>query len=221
LNKSDSAAGEVFWKCVYVIFCVILLCLTAVQLFSFVLSDPHSGWDYQVYKGAVQSLNHGEDPYYLLNINQYTGEWLPYNYPPHTLLFFWCLQFLFIFQTLWAYYASLFVLMVISGYLIVRLDEKPEYLFLITLLLIVCIQMIASDCFVNPFIKNYQENIEKQGYVVAASITSQTGFRHQTVMKTLEQLASEYGWDRRQDRETKSPKYMPRAKPAEGSSQAS
>jgi hypothetical protein len=134
LKKPASATGEVFWKYVYVLLCVILLCLTAGQLFSG-LSNPDTGRDYRVYKGAVQSLNHGEDPYFLLNINQYTGDWLPFLYPPHTLLFFWCLQFFFIYQSIWIYYAFLVAFMVASGYLIVTSDKKPQYLFFITLLL--------------------------------------------------------------------------------------
>ena len=99
------------------------------------MADPHSGWDYRVYLGAVQSLNHGENPYVLLNVNQYSKEMNPFTYPPHTLLFFWCLQVFFIFQSIWIYYAFLFALMVASGYLILTLDQKPEYLFFITLLL--------------------------------------------------------------------------------------
>jgi len=91
--------------------------------------------DYRVFKGAVQSLNHGENPYSLSNITYYVGGTLPFNYPPHTLLFFWCLQFLFIFQSIWIYYAFLVALMIASGYLILTLDQKPEYLFFVTLLL--------------------------------------------------------------------------------------
>jgi len=123
-----------FWKRAYVVLCVILLCLTAGQLF-LGLSIPSSGMDYRVFKGAVQSLNHGENPYSLSNITYYVGGTLPFNYPPHTLLFFWCLQFFFIFQSIWIYYIFLIVLMVASGYLIVTLDQKPEYLFFVTLLL--------------------------------------------------------------------------------------
>jgi hypothetical protein len=134
LKKPASATAEVFWKYVYVLLCVILLCLTAGQLF-LGLSNSYSGMDYRVYKGAVQSLNHGEDPYFLLNINQYSGEWLPFLYPPHTLLFFWCLQIFFIFQNIWMYYVFLIALLGASGYLIVILDQKPQYLFLITLLM--------------------------------------------------------------------------------------
>jgi hypothetical protein len=132
LKKPVSASEDFFWNRAYRVFCVILLCLTAGQLF-FVFSDPHSGVDYRVYSGAVQALNHGEDPYNLLNINQYTREYLPFVYPPHTLFFFWCLQYLFIFQTVWTYYTALIALLVISGYVIVRLDKKPQYLFFITL----------------------------------------------------------------------------------------
>jgi hypothetical protein len=135
LKKSSSAPGEVFWKRVYVIFCIILLFLTAVQLFSFVLSDPHSGWDYRVFVGAVQDINHGKDPYLPVNIYYYTHESIPFTFAPHTLLFFWCLQFFYNIQSIWLYYAMLVALLVASGYIIVNLDKKPEYLFIITLLL--------------------------------------------------------------------------------------
>jgi len=127
-------SGTVFWKRAYVLFCAILLCLTAGQLL-LGLSIPESGMDYRVFKGAVQSLNQGENPYSLSNITYYVGGTLPFNYPPHTLLFFWCLQFFFIFQSIWVYYAFLVAFMVASGYLILTLDQKPQYLFFITLLL--------------------------------------------------------------------------------------
>jgi hypothetical protein len=133
-NKHASLSGNIFWRHTYEALCIILLCLTAGQLF-LGLSNPISGMDYRVYKGAVQALNHGEDPYFLLNVNQYSGEWLPFLYPPHTLLFFWCLQIFFIFQNIWMYYIFLFALLVASGYLIITLDQKPQYLFLITLLM--------------------------------------------------------------------------------------
>jgi len=116
-----------------VLLCIILLLLTAVQLFVG-LSNPHSGMDFRVNVGAIQSVNHGEDPYFLLNVNQYTHEYIPFTYAPHTLLIVWCLQFLFSIQSIWIYYALLVAFMVIDGYLIVTLDQKPEYLFFIVLL---------------------------------------------------------------------------------------
>jgi hypothetical protein len=128
-----SAPGEVFWKRGYVLLCVILLCLTAVQLCSFVLSDPRSGWDYRVYAATVQSINKGEDPYLLPTISQYTGESIPFNYAPHSLLFLWCLQFFYLFQSIWIYYAFLVPFLIASGYIIINLDQKPQYLFFITL----------------------------------------------------------------------------------------
>jgi hypothetical protein len=134
LNKPASFPGELFWKGIYVLLCVILLSLTAAQLF-FVLSDPHSGWDYRVYVAAVQAVNHGQDPYFLPTIYQYTGNSIPFNYAPHSLLIIWCLQFLYIFQSIWMYYALLVIFLVVSGYIIVIMDKKPEYLFFITLLL--------------------------------------------------------------------------------------
>lgn len=134
MNKPPSASREVFWKRAFQVLCIILLCLTAAQLF-FVLSDPHSGWDYRVYVAAVKAVNHGQDPYFLPTIYQYTGNSIPFNYAPHSLLVLWCLQFLYIFQSIWMYYAFLVIFLVVSGYIIVTLDKKPEYLFFITLLL--------------------------------------------------------------------------------------
>jgi hypothetical protein len=111
-----------------------------VQLF-FGLSEPISGMDYRVFKGAAQSLNHGVDPYDLTNIKYYVGGTIPFNYPPHTLLFFWCLQFLFVYQNIWIYYAILVTFLAAGGYLIAITDNKPQYLFLITLLLTAFISM--------------------------------------------------------------------------------
>jgi hypothetical protein len=119
---------------VYVLFCIILLCLTASQLF-LGLSNPYSGMDFRVVAGAIQSVNHGEDPYFILNLNQYTNDYIPFNYAPHTLLILWCLQFFFIYQSIWIYYVILVAFLVIDGYLIVNLDQKPEYLFFGVLLL--------------------------------------------------------------------------------------
>lgn len=80
-----------------------------------------------------------QNPYILENINQYvagnTGGNLPFTYPPHTLYFFWILNIFFIFQNIGIYFAFLFILLIISGYLIVTMDQKPHYLFLITLFL--------------------------------------------------------------------------------------
>jgi len=135
LKKSASFSGELFWKRAYVLLCIILLCLTAAQLFSFVVSNPYSGWDYRVFVGSVQAITHGEDPYILSNINQYTNELVPYNYAPHALLVLWCLQFFYIFKNIWIYYAFLITFLVVSGYIIVTLDKKPHYLFFTTLLL--------------------------------------------------------------------------------------
>lgn len=53
------------------------------------------------------------------------------------------------------------------------------------------------------------ESVEKQGYVIAAAISAETEYRDPTVTTVLDQLAAEHGWDRRQDRETKSPRYTP------------
>jgi hypothetical protein len=131
---SASARRVLIWKRVYILLCIILLCLTAGQLF-LGLSNPYSGMDFRVFVGAVQSVNYGEDPYNLLILNQYTHDYIPFNYAPHTLFIAWCLQFLFIFQNIWIYYVFLIAFMIVDGYLIVTLDQKPQYLFFIILFL--------------------------------------------------------------------------------------
>jgi Protein of unknown function (DUF2029). len=113
-------------------FCILLLLLAALPLY-LGLSDPSSGWDFRVYSGAVQALNHNENPYVLENVNTYTGENLPFTYPPHTLFMFWLAQVIFITKNIWAYYFILVVLLVIASYLIISLDQKPDYLFYLTL----------------------------------------------------------------------------------------
>ena len=112
---------------------MILLCLTAVQLFVG-LADPYSGMDYRTYKAGVQCIIHGYDPYPVSNITQYSGEEVVYGYPPHTLLFYWFLQFFFILQNIRIYYLFLVAFLITSGYLMVTLDKKPEFLFCSTLL---------------------------------------------------------------------------------------
>ena len=114
-------------------FCILLICLAAVPLAPGV-SDPGSGWDYRVFMGAVQAFDHNQNPYDVANVNQYTGDNLPFTYPPHTLFFFWLLQFFAIFQSIWIYYALLVVLIIAGGYLILTLDNKPDYFFFATLI---------------------------------------------------------------------------------------
>jgi len=140
VKKPASLSEDIFWKRFYILLCGILFCLTAVQLFLCV-SDPYSGMDYRVYKAGVQLFNQGEDPYPLQNIHQITRDVILYTYPPHTLLFYWVLQFFFVFQSMWIYYGFLIAFLIASGYIIVRLDKSPHYLFLITLLLTAFISM--------------------------------------------------------------------------------
>ena len=133
-----SELEERLWKIVYIIFCLALLTLTAYQ-FLVLLQDPKTVWDYHVFAGAVQALDHGQNPYIPANINQYVGKYtggvLPFTYPPHTLYFFWLLDLFLVFHSLAIYYGVLVVLLLISGYLIVTLDQRPQYLFFTTLLL--------------------------------------------------------------------------------------
>jgi len=119
----------------------VLLALTVFQLFLLFFVFPLKGWDYNVFVGAIQSLDHGQNPYILANINQfaggYTRESLGFVYPPHTLYFFWLLDFFFVFHNIGIYYVLLLILLIISGYLLVTMGmgRKPHYLFLITLIL--------------------------------------------------------------------------------------
>ena len=123
------------WKIVYIILCLALLALTAFQFGLF--ATGKTGWDYGTYVSAMQAFNNRQNPYILENIIPYQqgGTQLQFDYPPHTLYFFWLLDFVLVFHYLNIYYLILVVLFIISAYLIVNLDEKRHYLFLITLLL--------------------------------------------------------------------------------------
>lgn len=134
-NKRETPTSEnSLWKRVYIIICVFLLVLTLNQLF-LVTTHPSSGWDYRVYMGAVQSLDHNLDPYITENIIQFTGEDLGFGYPPHILFFFKFLSFFQVFQSIWIYYLFLVIFLILSGYVIIITDEKHHYLFLITILM--------------------------------------------------------------------------------------
>ncbi len=133
-NPDAEDTGQRPWKIVYVILCLALLALVAYQFYNLLIRFPIFAPDYRGYVGAVQALNHMQNPYILDNINQYGWPVIQFVYPPHTLYFFWFLQFVFIFQNVWIYYAFLLVLLIVSSYLILTLDQKPHYLFFITLL---------------------------------------------------------------------------------------
>jgi hypothetical protein len=85
----------------------------------------------------VQAFDHSQNPYILENVIPYQigGTNLLLTYPPHTLYFFWLLDFFSVFHYMGVYYLLLVSLLIISAYLIVNLDKKPHYLFLTTLLL--------------------------------------------------------------------------------------
>ncbi|WP_321508224.1 glycosyltransferase family 87 protein [uncultured Methanoregula sp.] len=123
------------WKIVYLLLCLVLLALAIYQFYNLFIRFSPWAPDWVGYVGAVQALNHLENPYILENINQYNGVVLPFVYPPHTLYLFWFLQFLFIFQNVWVFYAFLALLVVVSCWLILALDRKPDYLFLAVLVL--------------------------------------------------------------------------------------
>lgn len=132
-NADPLLLKERLWKIAYVAVCLAIIALTAFQLFV-IYQDPSADWDYRVYSGAVQAFDHAQNPYILEDVTRYVGGDLPFTYPPHTLYFFWILDLFSVFENIVIYYALLVVLLVISCYLIATIDNKPDYLFLITLL---------------------------------------------------------------------------------------
>jgi len=142
-NEEKKEKGIVYqeklWETAYIILCTSLLAFTAFQFLRvFTGTVDLFGWDYRVFVGGIQSLDHMQNPYILENINQYTGGGgLLFDAPPHTLYFFWLLDFFFVFHNIGIYYTLLFILLIISGYLIVTIHyddgSKPHYLFLTTL----------------------------------------------------------------------------------------
>lgn len=55
---------ERIWKIVYIILCLALLTLTAYQLIT-MLRDNGYGWDFLVFRGGVQAIDHMQNPYIL------------------------------------------------------------------------------------------------------------------------------------------------------------
>ncbi|MDD1694326.1 MAG: DUF2029 domain-containing protein [Methanoregula sp.] len=128
--------SEKLWKNVYVILCLVLLVVTALQIF-LIYFVPTSHWDYRTYVSAIQAFDAGQNPYILSNLVPYQsfGTELVFDYPPHTLYLFWLLDFFSIFHNIYIYSGLLFALLLLGAYLILHLDKKPHYLFLTTLLL--------------------------------------------------------------------------------------
>ena len=136
LKNNMSRIRENPWKIVYCLLCLALLALAAYQFYNLFVIFPPYAQDYKVFVGAVQALDHTQNPYLLSNINLYRGAGtLEFVYPPQTLYFFWFLQFLFIFQNVWIYYTFLGILLIFGSILLLTLDQKPHYLFLLTLMI--------------------------------------------------------------------------------------
>jgi hypothetical protein len=139
LNKhGETDKKEQYWKIVYFVFCLALLIFSAWQILA-ALAFNNSGWDYQTYASAVQAFGHGLDPYIPQNLisylpEQFSNNNLAFDYPPHTLFFFWLLNFFSLFHTGILYVVSLFALLVVSAYVISTLDENPQYLLILTLI---------------------------------------------------------------------------------------
>ncbi|MCK9630606.1 MAG: DUF2029 domain-containing protein [Methanoregula sp.] len=111
--------------------CGLLIALTVVQL-AFILSDTRNGWDYRVYQAATWVFDNNENPYVPATIQNYTNDILPFVYPPHTLILFWVFR-MFLFFDIHVYYAFLVALLVAGSYLVLKMDDRPEYLLLFTL----------------------------------------------------------------------------------------
>jgi hypothetical protein len=127
------------WKILYLILCLCLLAFTAYQFLNF-LPAQTTGWDYQAYVSGVLAFEHGINPYIPSNLilflpQDLSSAGMTFDYPPHTLYFFGLLDTFLVFHSMTLYYVLLLLLVVVSAYLMVNLDNKPHYLFLITLLL--------------------------------------------------------------------------------------
>lgn len=135
-DTDGAADGIPIGKILFLLLCGTILLFAAYQLFLIFVRFPLSAPDYQVFSSAVQALNHLQDPYLPENLNLYreSGGQLLFIYPPHTLYFFWTLQYLFLFQNVQLYYAALVILLLVSSAMILTLDRRPQYIFYITLL---------------------------------------------------------------------------------------
>lgn len=126
---SDTGTG---WKTAFTIACCVILFVTAVQnIMSYLY--PTTGWDYMAYVSGVTALEQGQDPYLLQY--QINGPEMTFNYPPHTLFLFRLLDVFFVFHAMFLYVLLLLLTLGASLYLILRIDDRPQYLFGITLVL--------------------------------------------------------------------------------------
>ena len=117
-------------KPLYPLLCLFLIAFTVWQ-FAYAIPNPDKSWDYQVYASATQSFETGQNPYAEISIPNEPP--LYFDYPPHTLYYLWLLDRIAIYHSTTLYYLMLLGLLLASVYLIVRLDNAPDRLFLYTL----------------------------------------------------------------------------------------
>jgi len=113
----------------------ILIILINFSLIIPAMVDSGSGWDFNVYMGAVIKLEEGKDPY-LFDYNPYSTIPFHYGYPPHTLALFWMISlFCQLFQSVKFYIAIYAILLIVAGLIVSRTDADTD-VFLLSFLLI-------------------------------------------------------------------------------------
>lgn len=111
-------------KWFYLSFSLILLVFSSYILVAGLSDNATTNigvdFDYRVYQGAVFAFNSGLDPYILSNLPGV----LPYTYLPHMLIFLSLLVNSFV------YHLFILVILGISFYFVLKLDNTPDVLFL-------------------------------------------------------------------------------------------
>jgi hypothetical protein len=128
-NKSNKLLG---WKNILILLCLILIILIIFRVF---INFNDFGLDNNVFCGAVSSFSNGDDPYYVSNLEKYSGNVFPFVYFPLTLIFFIPLC---LFKTVLIYLMCWVILLLFIFLIAKKIDRfqgNGDTLFLITILI--------------------------------------------------------------------------------------
>ncbi len=127
----------VFWKVLYFTM-MILVIFGNLAVISNLKNDPIFFVDFNTYSGALDSFDHGEDPYIASNIFHYSKMASPFGfaYPPFTLMLFQGISlFAPVFHSIDLYLLVLLLMTLIATFILIKTDLNPDYFLLVFLII--------------------------------------------------------------------------------------
>lgn len=127
----------VFWKVLYFTM-MILVIFGNLAVISNLKNDPIFFVDFNTYSGALDSLDHGEDPYNVTNVVYYSKIASPFGfaYPPFTLMLFQVISFFApVFHSIDLYLLVLLLMILIATIILIKTDLNPDYFLLVFLII--------------------------------------------------------------------------------------